>query len=347
MKKDDQARKRGLRILRDLWKKNKRLVLMFIVMTAVLLAVFLLYDALLEPFWYAELLGAAALLIIMLTDYLSMRKKAKMLEAAKVAVAYDRSLLPAPDTLEEQDYRDMIEDLTAKMNELIADHAAEKQEMEDYYTCWVHQIKTPIAVMRLTLDRQESSADLKQELFRIEQYADMALSYIRLEAESNDLVIRGYDLDDIIRETIRKYAQQFILKKLKLDYEPAKISVITDKKWLSLILEQLLSNAIKYTSEGTVSIRLQGSALTISDTGAGIAAEDLPRIFEKGYTGINGRGESHSSGLGLFMAKKAADKLSIRMDVESEVGGGSEFTLTFNPECLGSRGDTASGTEEA
>lgn len=340
-------KERDREILRDLWKKEKSLTLLFFIMTVVMLTVFLLYNALMEPFWYAELLGAAVLLIIMLTDYLRMRKKAKMLEAAKAAVAYDRSLLPAPGTLEEQDYRDMIEELSAKLNELIADHAAEKQEMEDYYTCWVHQIKTPIAVMRLTLDRQESSAELKQELFRIEQYADMALSYIRLESEVNDLVIKEYDLDDIIRETIRKYARQFILKKLKLDYEPAKIRVVTDRKWLELILEQLLSNAVKYTPEGTVSIRFREDALTVSDTGVGIAKEDLPRIFEKGYTGINGRGESHSSGLGLFLAKKAADKLSIHLDVKSEVGGGSEFKLTFNPECLGSHGDKASGTEEA
>ena len=166
------------------------------------------------------------------------------------------------------------------------------------------------------------------ELFRMEQYVDMVLQYLRLSSGENDLVIREYRLDELIREAVRKYAAQFVLKKLRLTYIPTEISVVTDRKWFGCILEQLLSNAIKYTpAGGSIDICVEEDALHISDTGIGIAPEDLPRIFEKGYTGENGRLERTSSGLGLYLAGKAADMLHIPIRVESTVGRGTAFTL--------------------
>lgn len=166
------------------------------------------------------------------------------------------------------------------------------------------------------------------ELFRMEQYVDMVLQYLRLSSGENDLVIREYKLDELIREAVRKYAAQFVLKKLSLTYIPTEISVVTDRKWFGCILEQLLSNAIKYTpAGGSIAICVEEDALHISDTGIGIAPEDLPRIFEKGYTGENGRLERTSSGLGLYLAGKAADMLHIPIHVESTVGQGTAFTL--------------------
>ena len=193
---------------------------------------------------------------------------------------------------------------------------------------WVHQIKTPIAVMRLKLadDTPEHHA-LAVELQRIEQYVDMVLQYIRLGSGSTDLVIREFPLDDLIRESVRKLAPQFVEKRLRLEFSPTEATVVTDQKWFVCILDQLLSNAVKYTPAGTVTIAFQDSILTVSDTGIGIAPEDLPRIFEKGYTGMNGRLGQKSSGLGLYLAKKAADLLSIPLCAESAVGSGSAFRL--------------------
>ena len=182
--------------------------------------------------------------------------------------------------------------------------------MDDYYAAWVHQIKAPIAVMSLLLQQEdtEQNQQLKAELFRVEQYAEMALSYVRLGEGMKDLVIAQYPLDEIIRKAVRKYAGQFIRKKIRLVYVGTEEIVLTDEKWLSFILEQILSNAVKYTVKGSVTIEVnEKKQLTVSDTGIGIAAEDLPRIFEKGYTGKNGRLDRKSTGIGLYLCKMAAD----------------------------------------
>ena len=227
----------------------------------------------------------------------------------------------------------MLGALTDEINRLQTEFSAKKQADDDYYTAWVHQIKTPIAAMKLMLseDTEEHKA-LSAELFRVEQYVGMVLDYIRLESDSNDLVIREYPLDELIREPLRKFAPQFIRRRLKLTYEPTDKTVVTDKKWFIFILEQLISNAVKYTPEGEIKISVEDNIVKISDTGIGIAPEDIPRIFEKGYTGKNGRLGEKSSGLGLFLTKKAADLLAVQISVKSSVGSGSEFSVIM-PEC--------------
>lgn len=200
--------------------------------------------------------------------------------------------------------------------------------MLDYYTTWVHQIKTPIAVMKLYLaEETPEHRAMAAELFRMEQYVDMVLQYLRLGSGENDLVIEEYKLDELIRETVRKFAAQFVLRKLRLTYVATEKTIVTDRKWFCCILEQLLSNAIKYTPEGGVTVAMEGEWLRISDTGIGIAPEDLPRIFEKGYTGQNGRLERSASGLGLYLTRRAAELLHIPITVESRLGQGTTFTL--------------------
>ena len=161
----------------------------------------------------------------------------------------------------------------------------DRSDMIDYYTMWVHQIKTPISAMKLLIQTSESeiSSDLSSELFKIEQYVEMVLSYIRLGSNENDFVIKEYDLDNIVRQAIRKYAPLFIRKKINLDFQPTTYKVLTDEKWLVFVIEQLLSNAIKYTNKGKISIYpLEDKKLVIEDTGIGISQEDIPRIFDKG-----------------------------------------------------------------
>lgn len=206
----------------------------------------------------------------------------------------------------------------------------------DYYTTWAHQIKTPISVMRMTLQDVDTAEhrELLAELFRIEQYVEMALNWVRLGSDSMDFVFREYELDGIIRQAIHKYASQFIRRRLKLSYEPAEIIVLTDEKWLLFIIEQILSNAIKYTQEGGVSIRVQDKVLKIEDTGIGIAPEDVPRIFEKGFTGYNGRADKKSTGLGLYLCSLTAEKLSHKIWVESEVGQGTAVFLDLHRDKL-------------
>lgn len=240
--------------------------------------------------------------------------------------------LPEPETLAEKDYQEMAAILNRRCQELTTNWEIRQQESLDYYTTWAHQIKTPIAVMRMMLqeDTEEHRA-LSAELFRMEQYVDMVLGYIRLGSETSDFVFREYPLDDLIRQSIRKFAPQFIHKKLRLHYEKTEQTVLTDEKWLCFLLEQLLSNAVKYTYQGGVTLSVSPEkVLTVRDTGIGIAAEDLPRIFEKGFTGYNGRSDKKATGLGLYLCKQTADKLGIRISVRSRPGGGTEFSLDLS-----------------
>ncbi len=315
------------RILLDTLKKDKNLLLLFGVMTAANLAVFLLYRIMTEAFFYAEAVILVFVILFVLLDYMRNLKKAYGLENAVQSVKNGNcELLPA-DTFEEVKYSEMIDFLTNKINEMSLSFSEEKQDLSDWYTIWVHQIKTPIAVLKLKVP--ESDKEIRNELFRIEEYADMALSYIRLGSEQNDLVIKEYPLDELIRETLRKYASQFIAKKIKLEYSPTEKTVITDKKWMLCILEQFISNAVKYTDSGTVTVEVCGDMLTVSDTGIGIGKADLPRIFEKSYTGNNGRADAKSSGLGLYLSKKAANMIGVTLSVDSTLGYGSRFSITF------------------
>ena len=182
------------------------------------------------------------------------------------------------------------------------------------------------------MEQDGDRAVMRQELFKIEQYAMMALRFIKLESISSDIVLAPCRLDSAVKEQVRSHSIPFVYKGLSVSVNVSGQSIMTDKKWLGFIIEQLISNAVKYTNKGGVTICGDAKTLSIEDTGIGIMPEDLPRIFEKGYTGYNGRIDDRSRGIGLYMAKRAADALSIRIGVESRLGRGTRFTLYF-PDC--------------
>ncbi|MGN0167387.1 MAG: sensor histidine kinase [Acetatifactor sp.] len=210
-------------------------------------------------------------------------------------------------------------------------------ERKDYYMMWVHQIKTPIAALKLLLegnDRQDKESFLmREELFKIEQYAEMALSFQRLESMASDMVLGECDLNTILKQAVRKYAVLFINKGLKLVLNETPVRVLTDEKWFSVCLEQILSNSIKYTEQGNITIACteeeEQVLLQIKDTGIGIRQEDLPRIFEKGFTGYNGRMDKKATGIGLYLCKRICDQLGVGITVDSTVGVGTMVCFTF------------------
>ena len=319
-----------MKIWKEVFRKNRAGILAFAVMTAANAAVFALYGVLAEPLLYAAVLSLVILGVLLAADFRrEKRRDAERIRALKSPLSEWRAL-PDADSLGEEEYQRMIAILGGELEKLTADAAHDREEMLDYVTAWVHQIKTPIAVMRLKLseDTPENRA-LSSELSRVERYVDMVLQYARIDSGSTDLLIREYALDEVIREALRKQAEHFVEKRLRLVYVPTEASVVTDRKWLVFILDQLLSNAVKYTPAGTVTVSFEDGRLTVSDTGIGIAPEDLPRIFEKGFTGVNGRLERKSSGLGLFLAKKAADLLAVPLTAESTPGAGSAFSLVL------------------
>lgn len=239
--------------------------------------------------------------------------------------------MPPANNLLEQKYQKIIADLSQLLEKTKAGMEEAQAEQTEYYTMWVHQIKTPISVMRLALQSGgDVNAVLEQELFKIERYAEMVLHYVKIGNLASDLVIKDYPLEEIVRQSIKKYATLFIYKKIAVCVEPMDVSVLTDSKWLSFICEQILSNAIKYTPPGgKITVFAEKNTLVIEDTGIGIRPEDLSRVFEKGYTGYNGRLDKRASGIGLYLAKKVADALAIKIQLASKVGTGTKVTLRF------------------
>lgn len=226
----------------------------------------------------------------------------------------------------------IIEDGVVKTNK----SSNRQRDMQEYYSMWVHQIKTPIAALRLLLEAENEEGQHTEklgELFRIEQYVDMALQYVRIDSEDTDFVFAENKLDPIIRASIRKYARLFIGKKIALNYEGTDISVMTDAKWMGFVVEQLLANAVKYTNKGSVTITVEKQGdktkLIIEDTGIGIRAEDLPRICEKGYTGYNGHANEHSTGIGLYLCNQIIKKLGHEIEFSSTEGAGTKVEILF------------------
>ena len=205
-----------------------------------------------------------------------------------------------------------------------------RADVKNYLTIWTHQIKSPIFALRLLLKKDEiNKIECEKEIFEIEEYVGNILGYARLNADSTDYVFDKYNLDEIIRGVIRKYSIQFIGKNNSLDFCETKKIILTDAKWFSFLLEQIISNAIKYTQNGRVAIYLKKDELVIEDNGIGIMPEDLPRIFDAGYTGYNGRLEKKSTGLGLNLSKNIGKSLRVTLRCESEPKFGTKMYINL------------------
>ncbi|MCI9615480.1 MAG: sensor histidine kinase [Dorea sp.] len=379
-------------------KEKKNEIVLYAVLVGTFSVVSYLYDIRMDAVEYALLLSVVWLLLSGIWEYLKFAGKHKRLLEAERSLNLNRKELTGADhqtvdvdllrvsgiwtagadTLIEEDYQRIIMRLYEAGSEAESAGRIARQEMMDYYGMWVHQIKTPIAAMHVLLQAASESQvedertagehwkdkEMKLELFKIEQYVEMVLTYLRMEDMSSDMSFEICELDSVIRQAVRKYSQMFILRKIKLDYVPVETKILTDEKWLVFVVEQILSNALKYThsysvnerscsmedadmnvEQGRISIYMEeyepaqhGSGvditesygavsrgkkrcLVIEDTGIGICPEDLPRVFEKGFTGYNGRKDKKSTGIGLYLCKAVMDKLRHQIWIESEAGG--------------------------
>lgn len=318
-------------------RRHRLGILLYLVFALVFAAVVYLYRLPMEPAVYAISLCLAVGVLALAVDCRRYCRKKMELEWQMEAVKNGTEKLPCPADDIEKFYQELLENVQLARICQIEELKKEKGEITDYFTLWSHQIKTPIAAMGLLLQQEipdqeqyyRQKREIESELFKIEQYVEMVLQYLRLNSSINDFVLKEYDLDDIIRQAVRKYAPMFIRKKLTLRYEPLQVKVVTDEKWLVFVLEQVLSNAIKYTAAGDIFIYLENGCLTVKDTGIGILPEDLPRIFDKGYTGYNGRSDKKASGIGLYLVQKILHKLGHKILVESEPGAGTTVKLLF------------------
>lgn len=324
-----------LKLFRDYLLSHKKSIILWAVFAAVFWVTFSLYKLPAEAVLYAAavcfFIGAAWIA----ADFASYRRRRIILELLLTEITLTADNLPEPRNAEEEAYQKLIKTLSAYKQSLEDEMNGRYTDMIDYYTLWAHQIKTPIAAMRLTLQSEDSrqNRELSEDLQRIEQYVEMVMCYLRLGSDTNDFVIKKYDLDSIVRQAVRKLSSQFIRKKIKLVYEPLPLNttVLTDEKQLLFVVEQVLSNAVKYTKAGSVEITLeQPKTLVIRDTGIGIAAEDVSRVFEKGYTGYNGRTDKKASGLGLYLCRLICGKLGHKISLRSEAGVGTEVRIELS-----------------
>lgn len=305
-------------------------IVAFFLFAAIFIVSFALYHLPLAAVWYPSALCVILGLAVLLLDFRRVKARHETLRLILCQLPTLPETLPAAHTVPEEDYRALVQALCAQQQALETRMNAQYQDMLDYYTLWAHQIKTPISAMRLMLGEEDTprSRALSAELFRIDRYAEMALNYARLNSTSNDLVFAKVEVEPVIKRVVRQYAGQFVRKHIALKCDIVPVQVLTDEKWLAFILGQLLANAVKYTESGTVTVTVtKNKVLKVSDTGIGIAPEDLPRIFEKGFTGYNGRAEKKSTGLGMYLSRRAADMLGHTLSVQSAPGAGSTFSL--------------------
>lgn len=315
-------------------KSNFIVMIAGIIIFCIFIGVFYLYSLPLESVLYATLLAGLFTLIVLVIHFIKFYNHHMILKRLKNNIAISEYTFPDTINIIEKDYQELIKEIDIKRTEFINEKNKSYSDMVDYYTIWAHQIKTPIAAMSLILQssKSEINDELLEQLFKIEQYVEMVLQYIRLENMNSDFMFKKYPLDNIIKQSVRKYSKLFIRKKIKLNYEDLNCEVLTDEKWIEFAVEQIISNSLKYTNSGEISIYMDEGlpdTLVLEDTGIGIQEEDLPRVFEKGFTGYNGRADKKSTGIGLYLCKQIINKLHHTINIESKVGKGTRVKIGF------------------
>lgn len=321
-----------IEFVKSYFKYRKTGIIVFLVFSFIFLTSFLLYRLPVLAVLYPAVICCIVGIGIFIFDLKKVFNKHKELMRIKTLSATLINSFPNTDEISEEDYIDIINMLCDEYRQLISEMDKKYWNMVDYYTIWAHQIKTPIASMKLNLQNEDTdfARRMSSELFRIEQYVDMVLMFLRLDSEDTDYLIKEYDLDSIVKQAIKKFSSEFIMRKIALNYEPVDTKVITDEKWLSFVVEQVISNSLKYTRQGFITISLEEpKTLCITDTGIGIASEDLPRIFDRGYTGYNGRLYKKASGIGLYLCRRICRNLGHNITAESKIGEGTTVRINL------------------
>lgn len=303
-------------------KSRIEILVLWAMCCGVFATVFTGYSLPMKAILYAGGLSLLISVVFAIADVLRYRKQICELKKCKAEILISADSLPAANDAKEKLYSDIICLLFSEKARVEAENAVAATDMSDYYTTWTHQIKTPIAAARLLLQSGEyDSGEMAEQIQKIEEYTEMAMCYARLSSESSDFVIREFSADGLVKKIIRKYSAQFIRKGLSLNIKPMELTAVSDEKWLGFVIGQVISNALKYTNTGGVEIYADGNTLCVRDTGIGISPEDMPRIFEKGYTGLNGRIDERASGIGLYLCDRVCKKLGHRISAESTDNG--------------------------
>ncbi len=307
----------------------------FICCSLLFFLIFILYRLPLEAFVYGMILCLAIGAVPFFLDYGAYRRRWDTLQWLESQLEDIENYLPAPEGEWERSYQNLLLSLQRSRLEERAQAAHSRSSMLEYFMMWAHQIKTPIAAMDMLLqsEKELDRSLVAQQLFRIQEYVEMVLTYLRMEDMGADLELHRYELDGIVKAAVKKYSRTFIYRHLYLHYQPLGVRVLTDEKWLQFVIEQVISNALKYTHQGGISIYMDSQypcRLVIEDTGVGIRAEDLPRVFEKGFTGLNGRADKNATGIGLYLCREIMKNLSHGMGIASKEGEGTRVWMDLD-----------------
>ncbi len=319
----------------DYFHSRKSIYFVFGLILLIFITILFLYNTLNQAIYYATILCFFVVLVFFVMDYGHYIDHKNRLERMLSLNEIDIHHLPSPMTSLEESYQALLIEVDRRHQALEETYENTYQESVDYFTLWVHQIKTPIAALRLLTDKHFQQQDVQVQISRIEQYVEMALYYVKIDHIASDLRLAHYDLRSLVNEAIRKQAVLFIQKKITLDLQPIDRCILTDEKWIVFVIEQILSNALKYTpSGGRIEIYEHDETLYIKDTGIGIKAEDLPRLYEKGFTGYNGRVDKKASGLGLYLCQQIIHYFGYTLTITSKVKEGTCIAINFHVENL-------------
>lgn len=280
-------------------------------------------------FLYAALICFSVGLVYLVYDFYRYQEKHTHLMKIKNSITSGVVDLPQPTTLAERNYQQLIRIQHQNQQELVAATSQKHEELIDYYTLWTHQIKTPLAAIRLLLqsDNLGNYEELELQILEVEKYVEMALQYLRIDSMAADLTLEKYSIQQIVKQAIKSYSKTFIYKGIRLNLADTDQVVVTDEKWLLFVVKQILSNSLKYTDSGQITIDIKDDTLLIKDTGIGIQPEDIPRIFEKGFTGYGGRIDEHSTGIGLYLTKRILDNLGHPIEISSDGESGTAVRI--------------------
>lgn len=311
------------------WIRHRFLfILAYVIFSIFLFGFSSLFDIEQALLIYALLLLSLCWFFVLFWDF--------VVEFTRVRTIFDSKAI-SNGTVGELYLQEKVESLEWQLKRMTETYREEQVELDDYYTLWAHQMKMPIAASQLLvkeLTDTDLRTQLETEIFKIEHYTNLVLNYLRLQSFHDDLVIENVEMEDVIKQLVKKYSLFFIQYRTKLELGMVCRRVKTDRRWLSLLLEQILSNALKYCQAGTISIFLEGDDIVIRDTGIGIAESDIERVFERGFSGFNGRRTQKSSGLGLYLSKKIATELGYSLQLTATVGIGTEVRIGIKEDDL-------------
>lgn len=316
-------------MFKDYLKKTYSIYLLYLSFICCTFVVFIICQTLTDLIIYMLGIYLFIILVYFFKDYRKYKNHHQNLKYIKEDLDFLDDF-PQDIYLEEKIYQEMIQQLQKKAFQLSKENQQKYNDMIDYYTKWGHQIKTPIAGLKLIIQNDYPDEKMLVELLKIEQYVNMALQYVRLDHIHHDLSFQKVSLDELVSQEIKKQSLFFFQKNIKVDYQIQDQQILTDEKWSSFAIEQVLSNALKYTKEGSITFYNEGEKLYIKDSGIGIKESDLPRVFEKGFTGFQGRNDKKASGLGLYLCKNIFDQLGHLISIESKVGQGTTVCLDFS-----------------